>query len=193
MYLKQENQSNGLAMEALSGAMILCLSSHCFFDAFPIPITLQTCAVQIISFFMTPYMAFLSVGLWIFLGAVGFPGFALGHSGILHLFGLRGGYIWGFLCAAPFISLLYRFLVDSGRCQWLSFAISSVLGHIIILSLGWLFVFCNMGCSNAWNLAFKPFLSCVYTKTVVFSFILCFLHRLYRVLYVQKNDHYFAT
>jgi biotin transport system substrate-specific component len=174
------------------GMLFMWMVSSFALDTFPIPFTLQTCAVQVLSFFLVPCVAFLSVGSWILLGILGVPCFASDQSGLCHVMGLRGGYIWGYLFAAPMIAFVHQFFSSRGWRQWHSFSLSSFLGHILILFLGWIFFFCTMGAYDAWTLAVKPFLLLPFTKTILFSLCLCFLESFFALpLTSMSNDRNF--
>ena len=166
----------------------MCLSSSFSLDSFPIPITLQTCAVQILAFFFMPCVAFLAAGSWILLGIMGVNCFASAQSGLCHVMGLRGGYIWGYLCAAPMIALLHQFFSSCGWRQWSSFSLSSFLGHALILFFGWLFVFCEIGACDAWILAVKPFALFPFIKTIPFSVFLSCLQPFFALFFVSASS-----
>jgi biotin transport system substrate-specific component len=175
--------------EVFFGALTMWLSaSFSLLYVFSIPITLQTCAVQILSLFFVPRVAFLSVGLWILLGVLGVHCFASRQSGLCHVMGLRGGYIWGCLCAAPMIALLHQFFSSRGWRQWSSFSLSSFLGHILILFFGWLFVFCKMGAYDAWIFAVRPFVLFIFVKTIPFSLFLSCLQSFFAPLFISVSS-----
>ena len=73
-----------------------------------IPFTLQVFFLLLISFLFSPGESFLIVLSYLLLGACGFPVFAGGEASTAVLLGPKGGYLLGFLVAAPVISLLAR-------------------------------------------------------------------------------------
>ncbi|MBQ8515196.1 MAG: biotin transporter BioY [Ruminococcus sp.] len=80
---------------------VLCVSSLL---SIPLPsgmpLTLQTFAVALAGFVLGWREAAASVGVYLTLGAVGLPVFSGFSSGFARLFGLTGGYLWGFLFLA---------------------------------------------------------------------------------------------
>ena len=164
------------------------LVSGFVFDGFPIPITLQTCGIQIIAFFMSPSSAFLSVGLWIVLGASGVSCFANGAKGIAHVMGLRGGYFWGFLFAASLISFLYRYCLSRELNRVTSFALSSLVGHAFILFFGWMFILPHLGWHESWCLGVRPFLLLPICKSVVFSIFLSVMEYFFSVHHLKREE-----
>lgn len=66
-----------------------------------ISFTLQTMVIVLIGFLLTPLEAFLSVLIYILIGAIGLPVFSGARGGLSVLFGPSGG----FLILFPFVSL----------------------------------------------------------------------------------------
>ena len=87
-------------------AVILALSAYLFI---PLPftrvsLTTQSLMVMIIGLTMPMDIVSLSIGLYLFLGAIGLPVFSMGQAGLSVLFGPTGGYLFGFWIGALFIS-----------------------------------------------------------------------------------------
>lgn len=88
-------------------AALLCISAYVMIPV-PLsakPITAQTIFVNLVALLLTPSQAAVTVGLYIFLGALGLPVFAGGIGGPGALVGPYSGYIYGFFIAAVLISL----------------------------------------------------------------------------------------
>lgn len=87
---------------------LLCISSYI---VIPLPfslasITAQTIIINLIGLIMLPKEAFITIFIFILLGACGLPVFSGGTGGIGRLFGPTGGYLLGYLTAAVVISIL---------------------------------------------------------------------------------------
>ena len=87
---------------------LLCISSYI---VIPLPfslasITAQTIIINLIGLIMLPKEAFITMFIFILLGACGLPVFSGGTGGIGRLFGPTGGYLLGYLTAAVVISIL---------------------------------------------------------------------------------------
>ncbi|MPN58678.1 Biotin transporter BioY [bioreactor metagenome] len=67
-----------------------------------VPITLQTLAIALCGYILGSMLAPLSVMIYLALGAVGLPVFANFKVGIGVLFGVTGGFLWGFILFAAF-------------------------------------------------------------------------------------------
>ncbi|WP_238886161.1 biotin transporter BioY [Clostridium sp. YIM B02551] len=88
------------------GAAILAVLSQ-FSIPLPfsaVPLTLQVPAVILISLIFKPKQSFLSVLVFILLGAIGLPVFASFHGGFNVIVGPTGGYLLGFLIMPLIIS-----------------------------------------------------------------------------------------
>lgn len=82
---------------------LLCVSSYI---AIPLPftsvvLTAQTLVINVVALILTPVQSACAVGLYILLGICGLPVFAGGTAGIGRIIGPTGGFIVGFLVAAP--------------------------------------------------------------------------------------------
>ena len=69
-----------------------------------IPITGQSFAILLIGYFLDWRLSFVSVFIYLILGAIGVPIFTEGKSGIDVITGLSGGYLVGFLPAVVLVS-----------------------------------------------------------------------------------------
>lgn len=87
---------------------LLCVSAYI---SFPLPftpamVTAQTVMINLIALILTPKQSAIAIAVYILLGICGIPVFAGGTAGFGKIFGPTGGFILGFLVAAPIISLL---------------------------------------------------------------------------------------
>jgi len=71
-----------------------------------VPVTLQMFFVFLAGYMLKPLDAFISMLLYLVLGAIGMPVFANFSAGFMHLVGPTSGYIWSFPLAAYMISAL---------------------------------------------------------------------------------------
>lgn len=93
--------------------MSICISLLCVsaYISFPLPftpamVTAQTIIINLIGLILTPKQAFITMGAYILIGICGVPVFVGATAGLGKVFGPTGGFILGFLVAAPVISLL---------------------------------------------------------------------------------------
>ncbi|MGC9795975.1 biotin transporter BioY [Fervidobacterium riparium] len=73
-----------------------------------VPITLQMLFVFLTGFLLEPIDAFVSMALYLVLGASGIPVFANFSAGLSHLVGPTAGYLWAFPISALLIANLRR-------------------------------------------------------------------------------------
>lgn len=85
---------------------VIILSSYFYL---PLPsvsgLSLQTVFINMTALMLSPVQGFFTVGLWLLMGAAGLPVFS-GGGGLGKLFGITGGFYWGFFIAVPLMSRL---------------------------------------------------------------------------------------
>lgn len=95
----------------------------------PVPITAQTLAVMLAGSILPPKSAFLSMLVFLLLGALGLPVFHGGSSGIGILFGPTGGFLISWPIAAYIMALINKKLKPNFAYTFLL----NILGGIIIV------------------------------------------------------------
>jgi biotin transport system substrate-specific component len=88
------------ALTAVSGMIRVYIPGN------PVPFTLQVMAVLLAGACLRPTSAMASMSLFLAAGLSGLPVFAGNGAGPAYLIGPSGGYLLGFLVAAPLVSLL---------------------------------------------------------------------------------------
>jgi len=96
----------------------------------PVPMTLQPLAVLVVGGLLGAAAGVSALILYIALGALGFPVFAAGGSGVLHLIGPTGGYLLAFPVAAGVAGALVRPAPSSVLRVLLACAIGMVIIHV---------------------------------------------------------------
>lgn len=96
--------------------------------ALDLSFTLQTLFVVLIGFVLKPKDAFLSVMIYILIGAIGLPVFSQGRGGLSALFGPSGGFIMLF----PVVSLLIS-MFKSKTKNWIHDLLVGLLFSVIVL------------------------------------------------------------
>ena len=112
----------------------IILSSYFYL---PLPsvsgLSLQTVFINLTALLLSPRQGFLTVGLWLLMGAAGLPVFS-GGGGIGKLFGVTGGFYWGFLVAVPLMSALKGKEVSLKR-YFLSLLLGLLTEHIFAVTV----------------------------------------------------------
>lgn len=157
-FLKSEKKS--LITEALlvfSGAIFIALSAYIYIPLSftPVPITLQTYSVLTLATLMGSKRAPLSVGVYLLLGALGFPVLSEGRAGLEVMFGATGGYLLGFILSSYMVGLLIEKGWDRSFLKgFLTFSVGQLL--IFIPGLLWLGQF--TGYETVLEKGFYPFI-----------------------------------
>jgi biotin transport system substrate-specific component len=145
------------------GSLALAASSWVEAPMWPVPITLQTYAVCVIGALFGARLGALTVALYLLEGAIGLPVLAGGAGGFAHLLGPTGGYLIGFLFAAPFAGAL----VERGFGKsFVALLGVMVLAHIVIFAFGVLQLQLFVGWVAAWSGGVAPFLIGTVIKTI---------------------------
>ncbi|RJX24116.1 MAG: hypothetical protein C4537_07290 [Acholeplasma sp.] len=94
-----------IGMFAAILAVSVYLIPPIFMPFIHVSVTIQTLIIFLIGYVLTPKEAFLSVMIYIIIGAIGLPVFSGAQGGITHLIGPTGGFILYFPVMAYFVSV----------------------------------------------------------------------------------------
>jgi biotin transport system substrate-specific component len=125
----------------------------------PVPLFLQNSIALSYVFFFKKKIAFSSVLLFIFLGFAGFPVFNNGNFGVNYLFSYTGGYIFAYFISSFIISKLQKL----NKFNMFSLV---VLAHLIVLTIGSLWLSYFLGIKKAFLLGFLPFIATDFLKSI---------------------------
>lgn len=163
-----ENKTSRMIKIALMAALVGILS-YISVPIPPVPITAQTIAVMLTGLLLPPIDAMLSILIFILLGAIGVPVFSNGSSGLGVIFGPTGGYIFGFLVSAGFIS----YFKGTGKNIYRNLMVTLIGGIFVIYLIGipWLAKAYSMDIISAIKAGALPFLIGDFLKVILASFI----------------------
>lgn len=119
--------------QTAKSAILISLLIAASYIVIPMPpsgFTLMTVTVSLMGFMLTPLQAALSMTVYLLMGLIGLPVFSGGTSGPGKLFGVTGGYYFGFLLAAVFISLLKGKDISFKRYTAVAILISVPIEHL---------------------------------------------------------------
>jgi len=123
----------------------LCAQVRIVLPFSPVPITGQTFAVLMIGALFGTWRGSLSVFLYIIIGMVGLPVFAMG-VGFAALKGFTGGYLIGFVPAAYIVGILAERGWDRRMGSTL---LAMAFGNMAIYAFGLLWLCCLMGVNKS--------------------------------------------
>ncbi len=154
------------AAVVLGASVIIALFAHLSIPLpfTPVPISTQSHVVLLLACLLGSKKGSLAVLTFIAQGAIGFPVFGGGASGIMNLAGPRGGYLLGWVVAAYAVGFIMERL--SNRTPYRVFAAMG-LGNLVIYLFGlpWLSRF--VGWQNAFVMGMLPFLIGDMLKLVI--------------------------
>jgi biotin transport system substrate-specific component len=123
---------------------LIALSAQVVIPLQPVPVTGQTLGVLLTGALLGSKRGAITVLAYLFQGAVGFPVFAGGTSGLAKLVGPTGGYLMGFVAAAFVVGWLSEKGWDR---RFITMIFSMVIGNGVIYASGlpWLAIFVGWG------------------------------------------------
>ena len=131
----------------------------------PVPITLQTFFVHLAGATLGPTLGPMSQAVYLLAGAAGFPVFAGGGSGFIHLLrGVTTGYLIGFVVATTLVGRLVRLRANPGFLWILG---SMAAGSLMVYACGvsWLAYSLRLSLPAAIAQGMLPFLMGDTVKT----------------------------
>lgn len=145
---------------ARAGVMtaLLAVSAQVMLPLGPVPFTLQTLVLAMVSAVLDPATSVFTVLAYVVLGAVGLPVFAGFNGGIGALAGPTGGFLWGFVLGCALAGALAKVL--DGRigaypralvCAAALVLVSYVCGTVQLMAL------MNLDLAGALTIAVIPF------------------------------------
>lgn len=108
-----------------------------------ISVTIQTLVIFLIGYLLKPKEAFLSVIIYILIGAIGLPVFSGGQSGITHLLGPTGGFILSF----PWMVFLISWTKRPTRGWFYHFIYGFTIGILMLYLIANLWLSYSLGTS----------------------------------------------
>jgi biotin transport system substrate-specific component len=137
------------------GSAFLAICAQITVPLYPVPITMQTFGVLLIGMVFGPRLGAATVAAYLFEGAIGLPVYA-GHSGGLPvLFGLTGGYLFGFVIAAWLVGMLAERGWDRNV---FTTALAMLLGNIVLYVPGLIWLGGFIGAEGAITGGLLPFI-----------------------------------
>jgi biotin transport system substrate-specific component len=123
----------------------------------PVPVSMQPFFVFLAGYALGPRRGAMAVGLYLLAGALGLPVFAGGRSGLGHLFGPTGGYLFGWLITAWLCGMARR---ADGPLPWVRGGGYGLAALLILYATGaaWLKFALSMSWHKAWLAGVAPFI-----------------------------------
>ena len=138
-FTKKENSQHIKRMTLCAVfSAIICVLSVISIPVGAIPVSLGLLAVIFTAVVLDPISAFISVAVYLILGAVGVPVFAGFRSGIDALIGPTGGYLWSYPFTALLISFFTKLIMNDNakRFDVVLIALSCAAGVVLCYLCG---------------------------------------------------------
>ncbi len=167
MLAKSIEKNSSIVFTITIGVILLTISSYLVIPWVPVPLTLQTNAIFILSA-LFGNLGIYSVMAYLVAGTLGLPVFAEASGGAHILFGATGGYFLGFILA----SIISNFCWESQK-HAVNVAMGIFLGTLVVFFTGWLQLSIFCGYKVAFELGVQPFLLSEFIKMLL-SFIMIY-------------------
>ncbi|MBN2141032.1 MAG: biotin transporter BioY [Desulfovibrionaceae bacterium] len=148
---------HGLVWIALMAAL-MAAGAYMSIPVAAVPFSLQTMFVLLAGYLLGPVRGAVAVGLYLAAGLIGLPVFSGGRSGLAHLLGPTGGFLFGFLVLAYLAGMARQ--KGSAAIGWGRGAAFGGAGLALMYCLGavWLKLSLDMGWAKAVMVSAVPFL-----------------------------------
>lgn len=148
----------------VGGSWMMALASWISAPMYPVPMTMQSFFVMTFAGIAGARLAAAIVLTWLAQAALGAPFLADGAGGLAVFEGETSGYLAGFLIAAFACGWLTE---RSQMRSWLPMLAVFMVGHLLILALGWARLSIITDPLIAWETGVAPFLVASVLKTVM--------------------------
>ncbi len=145
-----------LVWTALMAAMVGA-GAYLVFPLGPVPISMQPLFVFLTGYVLGPKRGVLAIGLYLLAGTIGLPVFSGGRSGLGHLLGPTGGYLFGFVVAAYLCGFAQRPGSSVSWSRGLAWGSGALLATYAIGGI-WLKFALSISWSKAWMVGVVPFI-----------------------------------
>jgi biotin transport system substrate-specific component len=142
----------------MGATLLIALSGQVSFPLpfTPVPLALQGSMCLLMAALLGRRLGMISVGLFLFMGAIGFPVFSLGGAGLPILLGPRGGYLIGYLLGTwVTATIIERQRLSSPRLKTLAMG----AGNLVIYACGLPQLALFVGAERVILLGMLPFLA----------------------------------
>jgi biotin transport system substrate-specific component len=138
----------------VSFSLLVALSAQVVIPMQPVPITGQTFVVLLAGALLGSRLGALAMFAYLVEGASGLPFFRGGNAGVGYMMGATGGYLFAYPVAAYVVGLLAERGWDR---RFLTAAAAMLVGSLVILAGGWLWLSRFVGAAQAFQLGVARF------------------------------------
>jgi biotin transport system substrate-specific component len=130
----------------------------------PLPIVLADFFVMLAGLTLGASGGASSVGLFLFLGALGLPVFSGGGAGLAMFAGPKGGFLWGYLAC----TIVTGLIATQGKPGWLKDLVALIAGNIFLFSIGafWLKIILKLTWAKTLLFGVIPFMPGMVIKII---------------------------
>lgn len=146
----------------------------------PIVLSLHTVMINIIALLFSPVQALKTLLIYTFMGLIGLPVFSGGTSGPVKLFGITGGYYFGFIISVYFISKYKGKEINFLRYCFITICLGIPIQHLCAIFQMSLYNHFNI--LNSFFTVSLPFIITDILKCILASYITINLNKTLKVI-----------
>lgn len=153
----------------LAGTALVALSAKVQVPSWPVPMTLQPLGVLLVGMSLGARRGCLCLVAYLMEGALGLPVFALPGAGPAYFVGPTAGYLFSF----PIAAAIAGHLAEQGWDRRFVTSVAALaIGQVVILTLGSLWLACQIGFAAAMIQGFVQFLPGDAVKIILAALVL---------------------
>lgn len=172
-------------VKVLLSALLICLLAPIEINIISeIPVTFQTFIILTLAMILGSTKGGLATVLYLILGAAGLPVFAEGGAGWEKLIGPTGGFLLSFVVAAWLVG---RLAEEPWGQRWGWTAAILLLGHLIILLIGFVWLGYVIGFEGMWQKVI-PLLPGMGIKIILGTVGVALANMIMKAL-IRRNEH----
>ena len=124
----------------------------------PVPVSMQPFFIFLAGYVLGPRYGLMAVGLYLLAGTIGLPVFSGGKSGLGHLFGPTGGYLFGFAISAWLCGLARK--TSKNGLSWVAGIAWGFIALLAVYTIGaaWLKFALDLSWTKAFLAGVAPFI-----------------------------------
>ncbi len=131
-------------------AALLCILGPVSIPIGPVPVTFHTFIVALVGYILGSSYGAISTIIYLVIGMLGVPVFSGGTSGVAHIAGPTGGYLYGFIFLAVFCGISYFTRTKKGTIAYVIYFVQGMIGLFLVYALGTI-QFCIVTKNTVWQ------------------------------------------
>ena len=155
---------------------ILCVSAYIIIPLpfSPVPLVITNLVLALVAYLLSPKQTFITVFIYLLIGAIGLPVFSGGTGGWAHLTGPTGGYLLGYLVGYTALSAWKGKRYNVWR--YMGVGVFVTIPLVYIFGMAWLMYLLHINLYKAFMVGALPFIPLDIVKTIFAAWLAKRIH-----------------